>query len=74
MSCGILVPQRGIEPGLSRVRAPSPNHWSRQKFPTYGFWIQAAGVDSLVVPYKLCDLEQVNFALPSLTVPSVKWE
>ena len=28
------------------VRAPSPNQWGAREFPTYDFWIQAAGFDS----------------------------
>ena len=28
---GILVPQPGIEPGPSAVRAWSPNHWNSQQ-------------------------------------------
>ena len=30
---GILVPQPGIEPGPSAVRARSPNHWATREFP-----------------------------------------
>ena len=26
-ACGILIPQPGVEPGPSAVRARSPNHW-----------------------------------------------
>ena len=32
-ACGILVPQPGIEPGPSTVRAWSPNHWTAREFP-----------------------------------------
>ena len=32
-ACGILVPQPGIEPGPSAVKAPSPNHWTAREFP-----------------------------------------
>ena len=35
MACGILVPQPGIEPGPSAVKARSPNHWTAKEFPTY---------------------------------------
>ena len=37
MACGILVPQPGIEPGPSAVKAPSPNHWSAREFPVIYF-------------------------------------
>ena len=33
MACGILVPQPGIEPGPSAVKAWSPNHWTTREFP-----------------------------------------
>ena len=34
--CGrILVPQPGIEPELSAVKAKSPNHWITREFPPY---------------------------------------
>ena len=33
MACGILVPRPGIEPGLSAVKARSPNHWTTREFP-----------------------------------------
>ena len=29
----ILIPQPGIEPKLSAVRAQSPNHWTTREFP-----------------------------------------
>ena len=32
-ACGILVPQPGIEPGPSAVRAQSSNHWTTREFP-----------------------------------------
>ena len=32
MACGILVPQPGIEPGPSAVKAWSPNHWTAREF------------------------------------------
>ena len=32
VACGILVPQPGIEPGLSVVRVRSPNHWTTWEF------------------------------------------
>ena len=33
MACGILVPEPGIEPGPTAVKAPSPNHWTAKEFP-----------------------------------------
>ena len=33
MACGILVPQPGIEPGPTAVKAPSPNHWTTRDLP-----------------------------------------
>ena len=33
-ACGILVPQPGIEPRPSAVKAQSPNHWTAREFPT----------------------------------------
>ena len=33
MACGILVPQPGVEPGPSAVRAWSLNHWTAREFP-----------------------------------------
>ena len=33
MACGISVPQPGIKPGPSAVRARSPNHWTAREFP-----------------------------------------
>ena len=41
-SGGILVPQPGIEPGPSAVRAQSLNHWTTREFPNrcfFGFWV-----------------------------------
>ena len=32
-ACGILVPQPGIEPAPSAVKAWSPAHWTARKFP-----------------------------------------
>ena len=32
-ACGILVPQPGIEPGPSAVKAWSLNHWTDREFP-----------------------------------------
>ena len=32
MTCGILVPWPGIEPGPSAVRVQSPNHWTAREF------------------------------------------
>ena len=32
-ACGILVPQPGIEPGPSAVKALSPNHWTARELP-----------------------------------------
>ena len=32
-TCGILVPQPGIEPAPTAVKAPSPNHWTAREFP-----------------------------------------
>ena len=32
-ACGILVPQPGIEPMPSAVKAQSPNHWTAREFP-----------------------------------------
>ena len=38
-TCGILVPQPGIEPGLLAlaVKARSPNHWTAREFQDLGF-------------------------------------
>ena len=33
VTCGILVPPPGIEPGPSVVKAQSPNHWTAREFP-----------------------------------------
>ena len=33
MACEILVPQPGIEPVPSTVKARSPNHWTTREFP-----------------------------------------
>ena len=32
-ACGILVPQQGIEPRPSALKAWSPNHWTTREFP-----------------------------------------
>ena len=32
-ACGILVPQPGIKPRRSAMRAQSPNHWTTGEFP-----------------------------------------
>ena len=32
-ACGILVPQPGIDPRPSPVKARSPNHWTTGEFP-----------------------------------------
>ena len=32
-TCGILVPQPGIEPGAIEVNAPSLNHWTARELP-----------------------------------------
>ena len=34
-ACGILVPQLGIEPTPSAVKAQSPNHWTVREFPPH---------------------------------------
>ena len=33
MVCGIIVPQPGMKPQPSVVKAPCPNHWAARKFP-----------------------------------------
>ena len=33
MACRTLVPQPGIEPAPSAVKAQSPNHWTTKEFP-----------------------------------------
>ena len=33
MACRILVPQPGIEPGATAVKAPSPNYWTARELP-----------------------------------------
>ena len=37
VTCGILVPWPGIEPGPSAVRIESPNHWTAREFSRWGF-------------------------------------
>ena len=32
-ACGVSVPQLGMEPGPSAVKAPSLNHWTAREFP-----------------------------------------
>ena len=34
-TCGIFVPQPGIEPVPSAVKARSPNHWTAREFPEF---------------------------------------
>ena len=34
-ACGILVPQPGIEPRPSAVKARSPNRWTAREFPEF---------------------------------------
>ena len=34
-ACRILVPQPGIEPGPSAMKAWSPNHWTSREFPLW---------------------------------------
>ena len=36
-ACGILVPQPGIEPRPSAVKAQSPKHWTAREFPNVLF-------------------------------------
>ena len=36
-ACGILVPQPGIEPRLSAVKALNPNHWTTREFSRFYF-------------------------------------
>ena len=36
-ACGILVPQPGIEPRPSAMKAQSPNHWTTGDFPSLSF-------------------------------------
>ena len=38
MACGILVPQPGIEPAPSAVKAQSPHHWTARDFPPSSFF------------------------------------
>ena len=40
VSFGVLVPQPGIEPWPSAVKALSPNHWPAREFPVFK-WILA---------------------------------
>ena len=37
VACSILVPQQGIEPRPSAVKARSPNHWTTREFPPLPF-------------------------------------
>ena len=36
-ACGILVPQPGIKPEPSEVKAWSSNHWTAKEFPPLSF-------------------------------------
>ena len=36
MTCGILVPWPGIEPGPPVVEAQNPNHWTAREVPNKG--------------------------------------
>ena len=38
VACRILVPQPGIEPRPSAVKAQSPNHWTAREFPSFYFF------------------------------------
>ena len=41
-SCGILVPQLGIEPTPLAVKAQTANHWTSREFPQRNFnWVMA---------------------------------
>ena len=53
---GILVPQPGIKPGLTAVKAPSPNRWTARGFPHFAF---VKGNFSIKCP---------GFALPKVPV------
>ena len=37
VTCGVLVPWSGIEPGPSAVRVEGPNHWTSREFSRWGF-------------------------------------
>ena len=39
-TCGILVPQPGIEPRGSAMRGQSPNHWTTREFPFSGLFLR----------------------------------
>ena len=41
MACGILVPQPGIEPGPSTVKARDPNHWTSMGIPDSAFLVNS---------------------------------
>ena len=40
-ACGILVPQPGIEPGPSTVKARDPNHWTSMEIPDSAFLVNS---------------------------------
>ena len=35
LAYGIFVPQPGIEPGSTAVKAPNANHWTAREFPLH---------------------------------------
>ena len=39
MACRLLVPQPGLEPGPSAVKASSPSHWTAREFPKTSFFL-----------------------------------
>ena len=43
-ACGILVPQPGIGPVPTAVKARSPNHWTAGEFPAFSFFLTLSSV------------------------------
>ena len=39
MTCGVLIPQPGIEPRPIAVKGPSLNDWTAREFPSLSFEI-----------------------------------
>ena len=49
MACGILVPQRGMDPGFPAVEVQSPDPWTAREFPSQAILDEEEQMEGLAV-------------------------
>ena len=67
VACGILVPQRGVEPVPPAVEVWSPNYWTTREFP--GLVISVLFNNQIFMGHEKCKNKQtIIYALQEVSV------